>query len=181
MTTASKKAPRRAERSLAFQVLYGLAFTPATDISDVAKAFRNAPEQNEIAGKDLDLQGFAWELVEGVWSNQANLDALLGSLSQNWRVERMGKVEITLLRLALFEILYRGDVPPKVAINEAIEISKQFGDDASRGFVNGILDAAAKAFESGALQRSVSTASGKGGDPSAACRQRMEFSAEAER
>ncbi|SBV97943.1 transcription antitermination protein [uncultured delta proteobacterium] len=150
---AVKKAPRRAERSLAFQVLYSLTFTPATNVQDVAKAFRKAPEQGEPVEKTGALEGFAWELVEGVWTNMDTIDAHLAAFSQNWRIERMGKVEITLLRLALYEILYRHDVPPKVAINEAIELSKQFGDDGSRGFVNGILDAAAKAVESGKLQR----------------------------
>ncbi|MCC8194823.1 MAG: transcription antitermination factor NusB [Deltaproteobacteria bacterium] len=146
-----KKAPRRAERSLAFQVLYSLTFTPAMTVRDLANAFRQAPEQGDAAEKTGDPEGFAWELVEGVWTNMAEIDARLASFSQNWRIERMGKVEITLLRLALYEIMFRGDVPPKVAINEAVELSKQFGDDGSRGFVNGILDAAAKALESGKL------------------------------
>lgn len=151
--TSSKKAPRSAQRALAFQVLYSLAFTETEDLDDVARTFRKAPEQNEEAAAKGEPEGFAWELVQGVWENQKNLDAHLASLSQNWRIERMGKVEITLLRLALYEMLFRRDVPPKVAINEAIELSKQFGDDGSRGFVNGILDAAAKAVESGRLQR----------------------------
>ena len=148
-----KKAPRRAERALAFQVLYSLTFSPANSMDDVAKAFRKAPEQNETSDRTGEPQGFAWELVAGVWTNMAAIDAHLASFSQNWRIERMGKVEITLLRLALYEILFRQDVPPKVAINEAIELSKQFGDDGSRGFVNGILDAATKALESGKLSR----------------------------
>lgn len=153
----AKKSPRRAERSLAFQVLYSLTFTPATTVQDVVKAFRKAPEQDGVAEKTGETaggpEGFAWELVEGVWTNRDAIDAHLAAFSQNWRIERMGKVEITLLRLALYEILFRSDVPPKVAINEAIELSKQFGDDGSRGFVNGILDAAAKALEAGRLQR----------------------------
>ena len=149
----TKKSPRRAERSLAFQVLYSLTFTPATTLQDVVRAFRKAPEQGEATEKTNIPEGFAWELVEGVWTNMAAIDAQLTSFSQNWRIERMGKVEITLLRLALYEILFRNDVPPKVAINEAIELSKQFGDDGSRGFVNGILDAAAKALEAGKLQQ----------------------------
>lgn len=148
-----KKAPRRAERSLAFQVLYSLAFTPAITIQEVASAFRNAPDSEEMADAAGDPEGFAWELVEGVWTNMAQIDTQLTSFSQNWRIERMGKVEITLLRLALYEIMFRIDVPPKVAINEAIELSKQYGDDGSRGFVNGILDAAAKAMEAGKLKK----------------------------
>ena len=148
-----KKAPRSAQRSLAFQVLYSLAFAEAKTIDDVALAFKKAPEQNEETASKGEPEGFAWELVKGVWENQDSLDARLASFSQNWRIERMGKVEITLLRLALYEMLFLHDVPPKVAINEAIELSKQFGDDGSRGFVNGILDAAAKAIESGSLKR----------------------------
>lgn len=148
-----KKAPRSAQRAMAFQVLYSLAFTENETIDDVARAFQKAPEQHEDDAAKGDPAGFAWELVKGVWENQAALDAHLTSFSQNWRIERMGKVEITLLRLALYEMLFLHDVPPKVAINEAIELSKQFGDDGSRGFVNGILDAAAKAIESGSLKR----------------------------
>ena len=153
---AIKKAPRRAERALAFQVLYGLTFSPALDHTGLMRAFCKAPEQDgndESKNGGGEPQGFAWELVEGVWKEQKRLDERLAAFSQNWRIERMGKVEITLLRLALYEIMFRNDIPPKVAINEAIELSKQFGDDASRGFVNGILDAANKAVESGALQR----------------------------
>lgn len=150
---STKKAPRSAQRALAFQVLYSLSFTPAETLQDVARAFTKAPDQGESAVKDGVPEGFAWDLVEGVWTNQAALDGHLASFSQNWRIERMGKVEITLLRLALYELVYRSDIPPKVAINEAVELSKQFGDDGSRGFVNGILDAAAKAVDTGKLKR----------------------------
>lgn len=148
-----KKAPRSAQRASAFQVLYSLAFAETETIDDVARAYKKAPEQNGETPSRGEPEGFAWELVKGVWENQASLNAHLASFSQNWRIERMGKVEITLLRLALYEMLFVHDVPPKVAINEAIELSKQFGDDGSRGFVNGVLDAAAKAIESGSLKR----------------------------
>ena len=150
---AAKKTPRSTQRAQAFQVLYSLAFTPVRNTQELAQAFCKAPEQAEPTEKTGAPEGFAWELVEGVWTNQAELDEHLAAFSQNWRITRMGKVEITLLRLALYEILYRDDIPPKVAINEAIELSKQFGDDGSRGFVNGILDAAAKALDAGTLQR----------------------------
>jgi N utilization substance protein B len=94
-------------------------------------------------------EGLAWELVRGVWSKQAELDELIRGFSQNWRLERMGKVELSLLRMAAYELLFSADVPPKVIINEAIELSRQFGDENSHGFVNGILDAAIKAAEQG--------------------------------
>ena len=98
-------------------------------------------------------EGFAWELVRGAWQNQVELDGLITDFSQNWRLDRMGKVELALLRLAAYELLYRDDVPGKVVINEAIELSKIFGDDSSRSFVNGILDAIVKALDSGELKR----------------------------
>lgn len=99
-------------------------------------------------------EGFAWELVQGVWNRRDELDKTIREFSQNWRLERMGRVELSLLRLAVHELVFRDDVPPKVVINEAIELSKQFGDDSSRNFVNGILDAVVKAVESGKIQRS---------------------------
>ena len=106
-----------------------------------------------MSEEDLSTEptGFAWELVEGVWSNSEALDAAIGRFSHNWRVDRMGRIELTLLRLAVFEMLYRQDVPPKVAINEALELSGQFGEGNAKNFINGILDAAAKALESGRL------------------------------
>lgn len=100
-----------------------------------------------------ELAGFTWELVQGVWQKQNDLDKVITEFSQNWKLNRMGRVELALLRLSMYELLYRDDTPPKVIINEAIELSKQFGDDNSRGFVNGILDAAVKAVEAGELKR----------------------------
>ena len=155
----NKKAPRRLERVFAFKVLYGLCFGPADSVEALSRAFALAPERPEGLAED-DKDSFAWELAHGVWSHQAALDTRIGALSENWRVERMGKVELTLLRLALFELTFLHDMPPKVAINEAIELSKQFGDDKSRSFVNGILDAASKALESGTLKHTPGTTKG---------------------
>ncbi len=149
--SSAKKASRRIERIFAFKVLYGTCFTPVASESALQRAFRLSPDKPESMGDDLE--GFAWELTLGVWKNRESLDSVIGSLSQNWRVERMGKVDLTLLRIAMYELTHTTDVPPKVAINEAIELSKQFGDDKSRGFVNGILDAAAKALEAGTLKK----------------------------
>ena len=141
--TQNKKTPRRLERIFAFKVLYSLCFAPAASEAELLRAFQQTPDRPDNME---DEDSFAWSLCFGVWKHQADLDKTISDLSQNWRVERMGKVEVTLLRLAMFELTRQNDVPPKVAINEAIELSKQFGDDKSRGFVNGILDAAAKAL-----------------------------------
>ncbi len=154
-----KKNSRRNERSLAFQVLYAISFSEVKNMDDVRRAFCQSPdnikEQGENDSKDLaqdHAHGFAWDLVSGVWANSKDLDEVIVKFSHNWRVDRMGRIELTVLRIGLFEMLYRTDIPTKVAINEALELSRQFGEQSARSFVNGILDAAAKAFESGNLQ-----------------------------
>lgn len=146
------KQSRRQERSHAFQVLYSLNFTPAESFNTLINAYNDSPDN---AGKPVpedEPEGFAWELVKGVWTNVKELDRIIDRHSKHWKVDRIGKIEITLLRLSIYEMLYRSDVPAKVAINEAIELSKNFGDEKSRSFVNGILDAAAKALEKGELK-----------------------------
>ena len=135
-----KSASRRGERAQAFQVLYGLSFADATSLEDVRRAFLQSPDHQETEEGELP-SGFAWDLVQGVWSRRDELDKTISRFSRNWRVDRM----------AMYELLYRQDVPAKVAINEALELTRQFGEDNATSFVNGILDAAAKALEKGSL------------------------------
>jgi len=80
------------------------------------------------------------ELAAGVASHQEELDALIVRFSEHWRLERMTVVDRNLLRLASFELLYQAKVPPKVVINEAVEIAKRYGSEDSGAFINGILD-----------------------------------------
>lgn len=138
---------RESEYMLEGEENQNLALGYPKDDSDGANIIVPDAESSEATG-------FAWELVQGVWQKQEELDKIITDFSQNWRLERMGRVELALLRLAMFELIFRDDTPPKVIINEAIELSKQFGDDNSRSFVNGILDAAVKAVEAGSLKRS---------------------------
>ncbi|MBQ5951166.1 MAG: transcription antitermination factor NusB [Lachnospiraceae bacterium] len=74
-----------------------------------------------------------------VWEKREDLDRRIGEVSEGWRVERMSRVDLTLLRLGLYEMLYDDSVPYKVAINEAVELAKKYGGDDSFSFVNGIL------------------------------------------
>lgn len=87
-----------------------------------------------------DVRGFAEELVRGVLEHRAELDALLGRYATNWKVSRMQVVDRNILRLGIYELLWRDDVPAKVTMNEAIELAKDFGDDEAAKFVNGVLD-----------------------------------------
>jgi N utilization substance protein B len=142
----SKKtgASRRSERELAFQFLYGLDFAPVRSERELRERFERSAS---MADKAAALSGFAWELVLGVWNNVRAVDAVIARFARNWRLDRMGRIELTLLRLAVYELQYRADIPSRVAINEALELSGQFGEAGARSFINGILDAAAKALE----------------------------------
>ena len=80
------------------------------------------------------------ELVEGVTSHLEELDVFIVRYSEHWRLERMTIVDRNLLRLAIYELLYQPQIPVKVVINEAVEMAKRYGSEASGGFVNGILD-----------------------------------------
>lgn len=146
-----RKPTRRSARELAFQVLYGLCFSPVADRAALWRLFVLSPHNDAMSEADLNSEpsGFAWELVDGVWSNTEALDAAIARFSRHWRVERLGRIELTILRLALHELLQRDDVPPRVAINEALELAAQFGDERSKPFLNGILDAAAKERHAG--------------------------------
>ena len=152
MQVNMKTPPRHLLRMKAFQFLYGQAFTEATTGLQLEEAFCAFPTQDVSEIENATCEGFAWELVAGVWSNSKKLDAVIEQFAENWRIDRVGRVELGLLRIAIYEMLYREDVPSKVAINEALDLNKQFGDEKSRTFLNGILDAVAKAVESGDLK-----------------------------
>jgi len=136
---------RRHQRRFAFQVIYSLGFLRNTSKEDLVRSF-----DNFWAEEDFDMErqdSFAWALVEGVFDNFERIDEIITKHSQHWKLNRIAKVELTILRLSLFEMLYCPDIPFKVAMNEAIELAKDFGDDNSKTFVNGVLDAAVKGAE----------------------------------
>ena len=136
---------RRRQRRFAFQVIYSLNFFQARSKEDLIRSFDNFWREEEF---DMDREtSYAWTLVEGVFDNHAGIDEVITRHSQHWKLNRIAKVELTILRLSLFEMLHCPDIPFKVAMNEAIELAKDFGDDNSRTFVNGVLDAAAKGGE----------------------------------
>lgn len=146
-----KPVSRRKARKQAFECLYGLIFESAADERSLRRVFARCP--HDVAeGEDGSGQDFAWELVSGVWTNQRELDAHIVRFSKNWKLSRIAKVELTILRLAVYEILYRSDIPLRVALNEAIELAKRYGDENSRNFINGILDAIAKAVDNGEFE-----------------------------
>ena len=89
---------------------------------------------------DPDVVTFTEQLARGVIVHQDAIDATITAASNNWTVERMARVDLAILRLAVFELMQTPDTPSRVVINEAIEIGKRFGTRESSGFLNGILD-----------------------------------------
>jgi N utilization substance protein B len=88
----------------------------------------------------IDARPFAERLIEGVVLHREEIDKLIASASEHWRLERMSIIDRNILRMALFEMLHCSDIPLKVSINEAVELGKSFGSPESGGFINGILD-----------------------------------------
>lgn len=131
---------RRVGRTLAFQVLYSVNFQGSAP-ADFGALFDVNPlvlEQESDTARE-----FARELVLGIQDELAAIDKTIEQHSQHWKIARIATVELSILRLSIYEMLHT-DIPVKAAINEAIELSKTFGDEKSRGFVNGILDGVAK-------------------------------------
>lgn len=91
-----------------------------------------------------DVREFSDELVVGVNEKMNEIDAVLGKYSENWSIDRMTGVDRNILRMAIFELLFRPEIPKNVTINEAVEIGKKFGSEDSGAFVNGILDRIAR-------------------------------------
>jgi N utilization substance protein B len=124
---------RRKARELALMLLYELDFRPG-DLSAVLREFwrdRAAPP---------DVRAFAEALVRGTAERCAELDGVIQTNAAHWSLARIAPVERNILRLAAYELLYRDDIPERVAINEAIELAKLYGSEESGAFVNGILD-----------------------------------------
>jgi N utilization substance protein B len=133
---------RRRARETALQVLYQLDVQPELDVDEGLRRYHAALEREPDTTHELDEESraFAERLVRGVHANLAAIDERIVRASKNWRLERMARVDRNLLRVAVYELAFCADIPPPVAINEAIEVAKRFGTQETPAFVNGILD-----------------------------------------
>lgn len=124
---------RRRSREFALQVLYQLEMTGQDALQALIQLRENfSPDEGE--------DEFAKRIVLGVMERRQEIDRLIEGQSENWRLERMTLVDRNILRIALFELLRCDEIPPKVTLNEAIDLGKRFGSDESGSFINGILD-----------------------------------------
>jgi len=142
---------RRVARRLALDVLYEAEIRDRLPL-EAWEAHRDegwvVPTQSDDESRDpsesngdlrLSATGYARELVEGVQAHQADIDGLIARYADRWAIERMPVVDRNLLRIALFELLWRPDIPVPVAINEAVELAHELSTDDSGRFINGLL------------------------------------------
>lgn len=141
---------RHLGRIVALQTLYEFEFRTesgdtSVDVSDILT--RNLDRYEEA----IDDTKFVETLVEGVIKEQADLDAKIQPIAPDWPIEQIARIDRNILRMGVYELLRQGDVvPPKVAINEAVELAKAFGSDNSSKFVNGVLGTAYRTLIEGA-------------------------------
>ena len=124
---------RRKAREKALQILFQLDFD-SSDVEAVCRGFWSGHASSR------KVREFAEELVKGTYANRESIDRMVASTIENWAMDRLASVDKAILRFATYELMYMPDVPPKVTINEAIEIAKAYGTEQSGGFVNGVLD-----------------------------------------
>lgn len=128
---------RTVGREAALQILFGIDVSGETVDAALTRHFREF-------GGDAESRPYTEECVRGVVSEKDAVDRAIAAASENWRIERMTRVDRNVLRLGTWEILRRTDVPRAVILDEAVELAKRFGSEESGAFVNGVLDRVAE-------------------------------------
>ncbi len=131
---------RRTGRERALQALYQLEMGSLEPEAALEMAWASAPEEEGTAKAQADARTFARELVLGVGGHREEIDRLIEEHSHNWRLDRMARVDRSVLRVAVYELRFREDIPKKVTLNEAVELGKRYGTEESSAFINGVLD-----------------------------------------
>jgi len=124
---------RRKAREYALKILYMM------DIREEFNSFLIENFEKDEVEKNKKIKDFAIEIIKGVIENMKEIDEIISKVSLNWNIKRMSYIDRNILRIATYEIMLREDIPSVVSINEAIEISKKYGDEDSPKFINGIL------------------------------------------
>ena len=127
---------RTKAREYVLQMLYQVDITGGA-WQDTLKTFWESNDQGDISA---ELKGFSAQLFEGVIEHMQEIDKKISKYAANWQLERMAFVDRNIMRLGCFELVFREDIPPKVAINEAVELAKKYSGSESGKFVNAILD-----------------------------------------
>lgn len=126
---------RREIREQIFKMLFRTEFHEEDDLQEQYQLF-----MEELGGEDNNKDtGYIQHKCEDIMGHLTEIDDMVNQVAEGWKTSRMGKVDLTLIRLAVYEMKYEEDVPAGVAINEAVELAKKYGTDDSSSFVNGIL------------------------------------------
>lgn len=128
---------RRASREIAMKLLYQLEIQR----DDREQQLKTVFEENTLNEKDQD---YIKEVVEGVKANIESIDKLIEQHSKGWKINRISKVDLSVLRLSIYEICFRDDIPFSVSVNEAVELAKKYSGEDAGSFVNGILSKISK-------------------------------------
>lgn len=126
---------RTQARECALQILYQYEINPEP-MPEILKKFWS--QQDEVFSEDI--RDFAEKLALGTVEHQAEIDKIVERYADNWELSRMAMIDRNIMRFATYELLYLADVPPKVTLNEAVNLAKKFSQEESGKFVNGILD-----------------------------------------
>lgn len=127
-------AQRRDGRVAALQFLYAWSLNAPKNLSEDLRVFFDNCELPR------EHYSFGEELIQGAIEHVGEIDTRIKELAHNWDFDRIAKIDLAILRLAMFEMMFRKDIPPVVSINEAIDLSKQFSNADAKRFINGILD-----------------------------------------
>lgn len=146
---------RRQGRELAIKILFSL-FEDQCDLDHVLESFWDSFRfHNDILGEPLDevqlpvkqdIRVFTEELVRGVSAHRKQIDQVIDEFSTNWSLERMSRVDLAILRMGAFELLFQSQTPTSVIINEAVEVGKRYGTKETPSFVNGLLDKVSRIY-----------------------------------
>ena len=131
--TEKRQRKRTLARELALQLLYIADANGSLSDDEMEHHFRSTETQPDVAE-------FAAKLVRGALDARTSLDEIIAQTAVNWKLSRMSVVDRNILRMAAYEIIHLADIPPKVSINEAVDLAKKYSTADSGAFVNGILD-----------------------------------------
>jgi N utilization substance protein B len=140
---------RRKAREYALQFLYRIDFvTQDSKLKNQESGRRDSLELfwSDTDEKDPDTKAFAENIISGTIKNLKKIDTLIQKVAEKWKISRMASIDRNILRFAIYELLFRNDIPNAVTINEALEIAKKYSTSESAAFINGILDKIAKEY-----------------------------------
>lgn len=128
---------RRKARDITFKYIYSTLYGNS-NVEDALESIITA-DKEDIETLEGEEKAYFEKVIQGVEIHEKEIDSMILSKLKNWKVERIFKIDLAILRLAVYEIMFFENMPVKVAVNEAVELAKRYGNEASSNFVNGVL------------------------------------------